>query len=353
MRRRTSPLSRRWLWLGCLAAAVLAALSALSELSTGSGPRADVAPVVSVVRVPLDPAVPAHQQVGALRYLGGLWLSSPDPRFGGLSDLRLTPDGRRAFVISDCGRGFTATLSYDAEGRLVGLGEPRLYDLVGLQGQPLAVGEEDSESLVLHGDAIEVGFEGKARIWAFHFEPPFGGPARAVPSPAGLHGCGSNQGIETMAMLDATRRLLVCEGRRQPSLDVPAWIGNGTGWTERTYPLRFEGMLGEPFRPTSATVLPGGDVLVLERRFPPLAARVVRLAREDVLGEGPMHPREIARLEPPLTVDNMEGIDVRIDESGRTLVYLVSDDNNCAKRPGGPRGTGLQRTLLLLFSLEE
>ncbi|HVO09664.1 MAG TPA: esterase-like activity of phytase family protein [Vicinamibacteria bacterium] len=351
MRRRRDPLSRRWLWPGCLAAAVLAVLGTLSGLS--SGPRADVATVVSVAPLALDSADPRHQRVGALRYLGGLWLRSPDPRFGGLSDLRVSADGGRVFMISDCGRGFTAALSYDAQGRLDGLSEPRLYDLVGLQGQPLAVGEEDSESLVIHGDALEVGFEGRARIWAFDLTPPFGGPARPVAAPAGLRGCGFNEGIETMAMLDATRRLLVCEGRRQPSLDVPAWIGDGSAWTERRYPLRFEGVLGEPFRPTSATVLPGGDVLVLERRFPPLAARVVRLLREDVLGEGPLHPREIARLVPPLTVDNMEGIDTRRDESGRTLVYLVSDDNNCAKRPGGLRGTGLQRTLLLLFSLED
>jgi len=350
MNRGAGPLSGRWLWLGCFAAAVLAALSALSGLSTGS--RADGAPLVSMTRVPLDADDARHQQVGSLRYRGGLWLRSQDPRFGGLSDLRVSADGRRVFMISDCGRGFTATLSYDAQGRLDGLGEPRLYDLVGLSGQPLAVGEEDSESLVVHGDAIEVGFEGKARIWGYSLEPPFGGPARPVPTPEGVRRCGGNEGIETMAMLDDTRRLLVCEGRRQPSLDVPAWVGDGSGWTARSYPLRFDGLLGEPFRPTSATVLPGGDVLVLERRFPPLAARVMRLAREDVLGEGPLHPVEIARLEPPLTVDNMEGIDARRDESGRTLVYLVSDDNNCAKRPGGPRGSGLQRTLLLLFSLD-
>jgi hypothetical protein len=157
-----------------------------------------------------------------------------------------------------------------------------------------------------------------------------------------------------MVMLDTTRRLAICEGRRGRSLDVPAWIGGRGDWTERSYPLQFEGLLGEPFRPTSATVLPDGDVLVLERRFPPLAARVMRLARAELEAKsGPLRPREIARLEPPLTVDNMEGIDARRDETGRTLVYLVSDDNNCAKVPGGPRGTGLQRTLLMQFALDE
>jgi hypothetical protein len=59
---------------------------------------------------------------------------------------------------------------------------------------------------------------------------------------------------------------------------------------------------------------------------------------------------EVARLEPPLSVDNFEGIDARRDASGRTLVYLLSDDNNCAKTDAGRGGPGLQRTLLLLFA---
>ncbi|MBT3627577.1 MAG: esterase-like activity of phytase family protein, partial [Rhodospirillaceae bacterium] len=45
---------------------------------------------------------------------------------------------------------------------------------------------------------------------------------------------------------------------------------------------------------------------------------------------------------PPLTVDNMEGIAVRRDGAGHTLVYLVSDDNFSV----------LQRTLLLMFELK-
>ena len=48
----------------------------------------------------------------------------------------------------------------------------------------------------------------------------------------------------------------------------------------------------------------------------------------------------IARLAPPLTVDNMEGIAIR-REGGRTFVYLISDDNQ----------SKVQRTLLLKFEL--
>lgn len=340
-----------WTSLCSFVAVSVAVAGVLASLSPAAPAAAPLA--LSFRSVPLDPGRPGEDRVGRLRYRGGLWLRSSDPRFGGLSDVRVSADGRELRAVSDCGYGFAARVSYEADGRLKGLAEPRLVDLVGLRGRPLTLGERDSESLVVHDEALEVGFEGKARVWAYSREPPFAGPARAVPVPAGLAGCGSNGGIETMTMVDRSRRLLVCETRRSASLDVPAWIGQDGAWVERSYPLLFRGgWAGEPFRPTGAALLPDGDVLVVERRFPPIGCRVVRIARVDIEGRGPLHRVEIATFESPLTVDNFEGIDARRDSRGSTLVYLISDDNNCAKVPGGARGTGLQRTLLLMFSLE-
>lgn len=305
---------------------------------------------VRVERVPLDAMDPARDRVGSLLYRGGLWLTSSDPRFGGLSDLRVSADGRRLLAVSDCGRGFSATLAYDAEGRLADIEEPRLIDLLGFDGRPFRPGSGDAESLTVTATALEVGFEGKNRILAYRREPPFGGPPRRVPTPRGLARCGTNGGIEAMALLD-DQRLLICEALRAPSREVPAWSGGPAGWIERAYPLLFSGGWGgEPFRPTAATQLPAGDVLVLERRFPPVGARIVRITRE-VLGQpGPLQGDEIARFESPLTLDNLEGIEVRQVGEG-TLVYLLSDDNGCGK--GGSSGlrSGLQRTLLLMFAL--
>jgi hypothetical protein len=341
---------RRWTWIVALTVAVVAALSAVS--GRPSAPRASAPLSVEVAAVPLDANSPERETVGSLRYAGGLSLSSDDPRFGGFSDLRVSEDGQLLRAVSDCGRGFLATLSYDASGRLAGLAAPALYDLTDRAGEPLRTGETDAESLVLEGDRIEVGFEGRGRVWSYAVDPPFGGPARGSGRPDSLRSCGPNAGIETMTLLADGRRLLVCEGRRASSSSVPAWRGSGADWAEHSYPLLFDGgWAGEPFRPTGAARLPGGDVLVVERRFPPIAARVVRLPAGEVAAGAPLAPQEIARIESPLAVDNFEGIDARLDERGRTLVYLLSDDNNCAKRPGGPRGTGLQRTLLLMFVL--
>jgi hypothetical protein len=335
--------------MGCVVLAVAVAVGA--ALFPLVRPPAGAPVAVEVAAVPLDPEQPARTTVGALRYRGGLWLRSRDPRFGGLSDLRVSEDGERLYAVSDCGRGFVARLSY-AGGRLVGLEDARLVDLVGLDGRKLGAQGIDAESLILTRAALEVGFEGRPRIFRYERDPPFGGPARSLAIPPGVLACGENEGLETVADLGGGRRLLVCEGRRGASETVPAWVGADASWTERSYPLLFEGGLGrEPFRPTAASALPGGDVLVLERRYPPIGARVVRVPRTELEGQGPFQPREIARLEAPLTLDNYEGIDARRDPSGATLVYLVSDDNNCGK--AAVYGPGRQRTLLVMFALEE
>ena len=339
----------RMLVLLALVAAALAVAVAFSSLA--SVPAAAGALALDVVPVPLDDADPSRDRVGALRYLGGLWLRSNDPRFGGLSDLRVSPDGARLFAVSDCGRGFTATLALDPDGRLAGLGDARLVDLSGPSGGPLGLGENDAESLVIDG-ALEVGFEGKARVQAYDESPAFSGAARPRPMPAAVGTCGRNGGLEAMADLGAGRRLLLCEARRGASMTVPAWVGTGDTWEEREYPLFFEGgWAREPFRPTGAVRLPDGDVLIVERRFPPMGARLVRLPKAGLEGGRLLEPVEVARFEAPLTLDNFEGVDARRDNSGRTLVYLLSDDNGCSKRGSAGR-TGLQRTLLMLFALE-
>jgi len=327
--------------------AVFVALHAVAAAPDASAPL-----TVQVTPVPLDPSDATRSAVGPLRYLGGLWLRSDDPRFGGLSDLRVSPDGSRLTAVSDCGGGFTARLSYDLNGRLVGLSDPKLVALTDAAGQPLAHDEIDAESLVFVGtDELDVGFEGHGCIRAYGTD--FAGPSRIVPTPDGLDECGGNGGLELIADAGEGRRLLVCETRRSASRTVPAWIGTGDSWQAREYPLKFDGGWGgEPFRPTGAARLSNGDMLVLERRFPPLAARLVRVTRDSLEGTGLLEGTELARLEAPLTIDNMEGVDVLRDSRGRTVVYLIADDNNCAKG-AGVRGLSPQRTLLLQFALED
>ena len=50
---------------------------------------------------------------GALEFLGGLTLSSPDPDFGSWSGLDFAPDGKTLYAVSDRGAWFTARLVED------------------------------------------------------------------------------------------------------------------------------------------------------------------------------------------------------------------------------------------------
>jgi hypothetical protein len=333
-----------------LAASVASGLAVVSCL--GARPSRPTALDLDVVSVPLNPESPGQASVGPLRFRGGLWLRSPDPRFGGLSGLVVGADGSRLLAVSDCGHGFVATIAYDAQGRLAGLGDARLVELVGLRGRPLSAAEIDAEALAREGDGLLVGFEGRARVWRYRADPPFGGPPSPVSSPPLTPACPDNRGLESIAALGAGHLLFLCEGRGLRPLTAPAWVGAGREWRARVYPLDDGGGgFGDVFRPTAAARLPDGDVLVLERRYPPLAARLRRLTRANVEGAGPLAPRTVAVLEPPLSIDNFEGLAVRPGGRGRTLLYLLSDDNGCAK--GGPlAGPRLQRTLLLLFGLE-
>jgi hypothetical protein len=205
----------------------------------------------------------------------------------------------------------------------------------------------DAEALLADGSSYVVSFEGHHHLWRYPAQPPLEGTPTLFSTPADLANCGSNQGIEAAVRLADGRYLLVSEGPSPPR-SAPAWIGTEGHWTGFAWPLFFADDAPASFNPTGAALLPDGDVLVVERRYPALAARLRRIdaeaiARLDFTGT------EVARLAAPLNVDNFEGIEVLRGPRGETRVLLISDDNDCVKR-GGIR-TGLQRTLVMLFDL--
>jgi hypothetical protein len=258
----------------------------------------------------------------------------------------VTKEGRLV-AISDCGYAFKARLRYDEEGSLAGLDEAELFPLLAPGGRSLGRGEVDAEALVADGRSFVVSFEGRHHLWRYPANPPLEGAPVPVPAPAGLDSCGSNQGVEAAVHLDDGRYLLISEGP-SPAKSAPAWIGKEDGWTSLEWPLFIAEDSAGPFHPTGAALLPGGDLIVVERRYPPLACRLRRVGAES-LDRRDLVGTEVARLAAPLNVDNFEAIDVLRGPRGETRILLVSDDNECAKR--GSVRTGLQRTLVLLFDV--
>ena len=285
--------------------------------------------------VPLDDGDPARNAVGALRYRGGLDLSSADSRFGGLSGLAVSADGGRMIAVSDRGMRFDARLAYDGRGNLAGVREARLAILFGVEGRPLVKKKKsDAESLAPVDGGLLVAFERRHRILRYAGTAPI--PV-ALARPKGVKKAPKNGGIEALTAL-ADGRLLALTEKLAMAGGRLGWVGDGKAWAPLVYVPK------ERFDPSGAALLPGGDVVVLERAYSPLSgpgARLVRLAHADVVPDGLLVGREIALLWAPLSVDNFEGVAARRGGSGETLIYLLSDDNF----------NPLQRTLLLMFEL--
>lgn len=293
----------------------------------------------SIRPVPLSEEAGHADRVGPLRFRGGLELHHDDPAFGGLSSIRVTPEGTGFTALSDRGRIVTGSLIHDAEGRLTGTSGLVVTPLRDSDGTALTGRRSDSEEMAhLPGGGWVVSFEREHRLMRYP-EVLAAGTPTAMTGPDGLSGLGGNSGIEAMAALADGTLVLIAEGEAEEERH-PGWLGGEGGWQSFTY------LAQPPYRPVGAAVLPDGDLLVLERRYSwpaGVGARIARVPRERLLAGGEVAGETVARLERPLTVDNYEGIDVRRPPGGPTRVYLISDDNFSAS----------QRTLLLVFDLEE
>lgn len=288
--------------------------------------------------VPLDAQDPTRDAIGKLRYRGGLALSSSEERFGGFSGLAVSEDGKRLLAISDKGFRLAAALVYGAEGNLAGIAAGELDSLAGPTGRPLSLSAEiDAEAMAV-GPAgeIVIAFERDHRLWRYLPGNPLPEP---LPSPPGLERAPRNHGLESLTFLEDGRLLAITEGLSRGGRTV-GWVSDEDGWSALTY------FVEGGFEPTDAAHLPSGDVIVLERYFAVrggLAVRVRRIAKATIVPGAEIKGELLAEFRPPITIDNMEGISARRDERGRTLIYMIADDNY----------NPLQRTLLLMFELTE
>lgn len=293
--------------------------------------------------VPLDPSDPAVTRVGKLEYRGGLHLTSDDKRFGGLSALSVSGDGSRLTAVTDQGGWLTAGIEYDERGWLKQIKDARIGLLHTPAGRPLATKEfQDAESLArLPDGSMIVGFERSHRLWKYPAaENPLDGKPWPMRVPNNLYKAPPNGGIEALGSLWDGRLFALTEYWIDKDA-VRGWLGGGAGWWPIGY--KFQGA----FRPSDAAVMPNDDLAVLERAYNPnrgiTGIRIAHVRTEQLRKGAKLEGEILADLKPPLTLDNFEGINSRADAEGRTLFYVVSDNNFSEQ----------QRTLLLLFALAD
>jgi len=287
------------------------------------------------------------RRVGGLRFRAGFELTCENRDFGGFSGMAIDDAGDWLVAVSDHGRWLVAQLSHDAAGALTGVENGRMGPLRDLDGAPLAGRDRnDAEELVvLPGRGFLVSFEREPRAFLYPAEGGASGVAPAgvpglFPVPAGILDAEANKGMEAMTLLADGRLVILTENQRSDADKIRGWVGEieGPSW----HPLELEP--SGTLRPTGAATLPGGDLILLERSYSVVDGLEIRLSRIAAAGIAPgarLVPQELARLEPPLPVDNMESVAVRTGPAGEVLVYLLSDDNF----------NDAQRTLLLQLEL--
>lgn len=291
------------------------------RLALLSGP-----PAATATRVPLDPADPARRRLGALTYLGGVRLDSPDPAFGGFSSLSLAGD--RLTLLSDGGN--LVSFRIDPRGRV---DRVRFAELPGGPGTGWDKRDRDSESHAVdpRTGRVWVGFERANVIW--RYAPGFARAERGV-RPAAMRRWRSNGGPEAMARLRDGRFIVIAEeATHGPGREALVFAGDPTLTGKPAFRFRYLPPPG--FDVSDVCQLPDGRLLVVNRWWG-VPLRFVNALT--VIGPAALEPgalvrgREIARLGAPLTHDNVEGC-AAATERGRTVIWLVTDNDRMWFRP--------------------
>ena len=333
-----------------IAAAILASASVAGALALQPDSPPAIAPAkpiaVTTRPLPLNPDDPAMMQLGALRFAGAVQLSSPDGGFGGISGLR-DGGGGRLIGITDTGNWVVMT-TLERAGRLVGVSDVRLAPLVQPDGKP-PLRKADVDAEAVEHDPVTgittVVYEQQHRLAHYtgidaRRPESLARPPVATEVITAMTGWPANGGGEAMAVLPGGARIILSEDARRPDGAIAALLTrNGATVEIGVVPVA-------DHSPTDAIALDDHRVLVLHRRFSGLGGWSAALTLVDLApalaGDvtTALPEQLLARLEPPLTFDNMEGLALR-RQGERTFVYLVSDDNL----------NRLQRTLLMKFEL--
>lgn len=324
-------------------AAILAAIftAAAHEEPAGAAEPVEVtARPVATFRVGSD-----ETRFGPLEFLGGIDVTSRTHRFGGISGIDLSADGGEAVMVADTGFLIRARLVHD-DGRLTGL--------EGVTVEPLLPGLEQDKS---EADAEDIALDPADRRRGtlalerrdpalFSFSLGESGPSDIAPiqiAGADPEILRSNRGIESIAYFppDAPRfagqLIAIAEHPRDGDDANPGWIlGSGEIAIARhgDYDI------------SSARVLPGGDLLLLERILSPargVAMRLRRIRTADIAPGARLDGTVLFEAGMTEQIDNMEGLAVSRGADGRIVLTLVSDNNNSV----------LERTLILQFALDE
>jgi hypothetical protein len=336
---------RRWLIAGALFAGLAGAIGTFAfadiqrYVSAPTRVEVQAAPITN-----FDNRDPDQKRFGLLQFRGGLALTSKNEAFGGISGIHMEPDGARFLAVTDRGSWMRGRILY-RDGLPAGIADVEMAPILGVDGKPLAAqGWFDTESLTELDGYFYVGIERVERIMRFDIRRD-GLKARgeAVAVPDEFKTFTRNKSLECVAgapkgTVLAGSLITVTERSLDEAGNLRAFIfANGKA-------ERFSVKRSDDFEVSDCTVLPPGDLLLLERRYSPARGVAMRIRRVPLASVKPgalVDGEALIVADLAYQLDNMEGIALHRDARGETVLTLVSDDNF----------SPLQRNLLLQFTL--
>ncbi len=285
-------------------------------------------------------------RTGKLIYHGGLELKSNSKKFGGYSGLSISEDGRQLLAVSDRSHWLKLSLDYNAQGQLSGAHKGAILTLLGDQNIS-RFSQGDSESVEQTGSELLVSFEGHPRIEHYQIQPDGIILHQGRLSDFNhLKKLRNNKSLESVARINSSTVITLAEQNPDhKKSDTPGYIIQNNQQTP------FFVKKTKKFSITDVTYHQG-SLYFLERYFHKrsgLYARLSSFPLDKEINQGPNDPLSFKTIKPKKLasfgllhkLDNFEGISVRTDQSGRTFIYIISDDNFRDR----------QKTLLLMFEL--
>ncbi|MGB6350554.1 MAG: esterase-like activity of phytase family protein [Pseudolabrys sp.] len=333
----------RWLIAGALIAALaigsFALADALLYANTPTRIDIDATPIAS-----FDNRDPLQTRFGDLEFRGGLVLTSKNPAFGGISAIRVEPDGEHFLSITDKGSWLRGRIVYQ-DGRPVGITDAEMAPILGADGKPLAArGWYDVESLAERDGMLYIGIERVEQIVRFDYRRD-GLRARGEPIavPPDFKTFAFNKSLECLAAPPqgsplANELIAITERSLDRAGNLRSFVLGSGGVA------RFSVKRTDDFDVSDCTVLPPADLLLLERRYSPargVAMRIRRIPLTEIKAGALVDGRPMIEADLGYQIDNMEGIGVHRSARDETILTLVSDDNFSI----------IQRNLLLQFAL--
>lgn len=336
---------RRWFIAGALLGALAFAIGSFAladTLRTAAAPTrivVDARPIEA-----FDNRDPSQVRFGHLEFRGGLVLTSKHEAFGGISGIHVEPDGSHFLAATDRGSWLRGRIVY-RDGKPDAIADAEIAPILGPDGKPLAErGWFDVEAIAERDGMFYLGIERVEQIVRFDYRK-HGVLARGEPIavPPDFKTFASNKGIECLAAGPkgstlAGHLIVVTERTLDAAGNLRSFLIKGDR-VERFSVKRSDG-----FDISGCTVMPPGDLLLLERHYSPARGVALRIRRVPLaaLKAGASVDGEVLIVaDLGYQIDNMEGISVHRNAAGETILTLVSDDNF----------SFIQRNLLLQFAL--